>query len=164
MLVLVNVLCQKKCQDAPALSQMVAGMARSAAANDSMARLRLPGVVAAASPTCRAERLSTLKPYCKNPPSALHASLLGVASAASPTCRTRRRPFLQDLRKLASITHACHIIPHQPCTLPMRCCALLTNPSLRADAVAAGRLQWWTTQTRVVTGIWCACQAQRLQG
>ena len=36
---------------APALSQMVVGMARSAAANESMARLRLPGVVAAASPT-----------------------------------------------------------------------------------------------------------------
>lgn len=36
---------------APALSQMVVGMARSAVANASIARLRLPGVVAAASPT-----------------------------------------------------------------------------------------------------------------
>ncbi len=38
---------------APALSQMVVGMARSAVANASIARLRLPGVVAAASPTWR---------------------------------------------------------------------------------------------------------------
>ena len=36
---------------APALSQMVAGMARSAAAKDSMARLRLPGMRSAPSPT-----------------------------------------------------------------------------------------------------------------
>ena len=36
---------------APALSQMVAGIARRAVAKASMARLRLPGVVAAPSPT-----------------------------------------------------------------------------------------------------------------
>ena len=54
-------------QGAPALSQMVAGMARSAAANDSMARLRLPGVVAAASPTCRHRRRPSVHPTCAEP-------------------------------------------------------------------------------------------------
>jgi hypothetical protein len=51
---------------APALSQMVAGMARSAVAKASMARLRLPGVLAAPSPTtCTpASAVAAADPFC----------------------------------------------------------------------------------------------------
>ena len=66
-------------------------MARSAAAKDSMARLRLPGVVAAASPTCRTEVFKYPQTLCKYSPINLAHQLAG---------RSRRR-----------LTHLPHQVP-----------------------------------------------------
>jgi hypothetical protein len=77
---------------APALSQMVVGIARSAVAKASIARLRLPGVRAAPSPTARA--------ICAS----MHERILQITrrhSAAAP------ETGLQKAGITTSLTSAC---------------------------------------------------------